>query len=465
LLPDAVARLDTIVRRTPGKLEPALTLIQAGALALNRPALRDGWRSYYQTDTGDTLHALLAAPRRTIDAAGRQPIAGIMLALVQSRLFQAAAVVALQPDSTGAPLAYHDSSAHDVVAYAGFLRTVERATDAYYQRAAIGQRSTTAWTADLDSAAATLWGALGEPPPVPRFGDVRFASQLDRRFGALINLGTTAGYSDLHMGHRVLDEHRTVRQYGHSAALRFVALDEMASNGFESWAWDGRAAHGGWGSDSLIVQVRTSYAEGPLRAWDQMNDSAAVARDTRQIAADSIADIARGRTTPVGYFPSVAERLRRDGRRELRDSLERSGYHGAALRGEFERALGYANLESSIFAHEGRHAVDGTLGITDPAELEYRAKLSEIAFAPEPRLAFGGIMSSNAGDATPHGKANLRVLAGLRDWMKSHADQIAGLDRSAPLLPQLPLLSDAQLRSAAASLDPLARETPDHPSS
>jgi hypothetical protein len=35
--------------------------------------------------------------------------------------------------------------------------------------------------------------------------------------------------------------------------------------------------------------------------------------------------------------------------------------------------------------------------------------------------------------------------------------EIAGLDRAAPLLPQLPLLTDAQLRAAFGSLDPFAR--------
>lgn len=139
------------------------------------------------------------------------------------------------------------------------------------------------------------------------------------------------------------------------------------------------------------------------------------------------------------------------------DSLKRTGYEGAALGTAFERALGDMTTESAIFAHEGRHAIDDGLGVEGAPELEYRAKLSEVAFAPEPRLAFGGIMFANVGDATPHGQANLRVLKGLLGWMGSHAAEIRGLHRSDPLLPQLPLLSDAQLRLAVASLDPLAR--------
>jgi hypothetical protein len=188
-----------------------------------------------------------------------------------------------------------------------------------------------------------------------------------------------------------------------------------------------------------------------------MADTAETRRAAAQIAADSVADLVRARTTPAAYFPSVAARLERDGRRVLLDSLRRAGHTGADLEATFERAIGDATVESSIFAHEGRHAIDAALGVKGAPELEYRAKLSQVDFAPLPRLAFSSIMSPEAGDATPHGIANLRVLKGLLAWVESHAAEIRGLDQSAPLLPQLPLLDDAQLRAAAGSMDPLAR--------
>jgi hypothetical protein len=96
------------------------------------------------------------------------------------------------------------------------------------------------------------------------------------------------------------------------------------------------------------------------------------------------------------------------------------------------------------------------LGRFNAEEQEYRAKLSQVVFAPRPRLALHGTMSATVGDRTPHGRANERVLRGILAWMQAHAGEIAGLDPAAPLLPQLPRLSDAQLREAFSSLDPLA---------
>jgi hypothetical protein len=465
----AIARLDSLVQRSPGRLEPARLLILAGALASDVPALFAGWRSYYLIETGDTLTGLLAEPRRRLREAADAAVAGrgpnprrravIVHALADSRLFAAAAIVALAPGTGGSTLATRDPHAREIVAYASFLDTVTRITDQYYRETALGKGSKNSWLAALDAAARALWPRLVWAGPPPRFSLDSAPPELDRRFGAVVNLGETAGYQDLHFGHRVFDERRTVQQYGHTGSVRFVALDAIVSNGFQSWAWDGRAQHGGWGNKDLIVQIRPAYVDAPVRAWREVTEPTTLRRIADEIRADSVADLSRSRETPVAYFPSVAGRLRRDGLLALLDSLRGAGYTSLELETAFERELGAAMLESSIFAHEGRHAIDDALGIElSSEEREYRAKLSEVAFASHPKVNLGGIISSNAGDDTPHGKANLRVMQGLDRWMRDHASEIARLDASAPLLPQLPLLTDAQLKAAFASLDPLAHE-------
>jgi hypothetical protein len=137
-------------------------------------------------------------------------------------------------------------------------------------------------------------------------------------------------------------------------------------------------------------------------------------------------------------------------------ALRARGLRGESLRLAFLAGYERAKLESTIFAHEGRHAIDKTLGESfTPADLEYRAKISQVVFAPEPRIALGGIFDANIGDASPHGQANERLMKGIVAWMSSHAAEIAQLDRSRPLLPQFDRLTDDQIREAFASLDPM----------
>jgi len=468
-LHQALVRLDSIVQRSPGGLNAGRLLILAGVLADDPAAVFDGWRSYYLVETGDTLHALLAGPRRVLrDVASRHSTgsaavsrqrATLARALRDSRLFSAAAVVALARDADGTTLASRDARARETVVYAGFVDSIRVLTDRYYRATAQKRGNPEIWKASLDSAARRLWPRLLWTGSVPKFTKERFEAELDRRFGTLINLGETAGYQDLHMGHRVLDDRRTVEQYGYTGRVRFVTLDAIASNGFQSWAWDGNAQHGGWATKNLIVQVRPAYADDPMLAWRQTTDPKTIHRLAEELAADSVADIAKAQGTPVAYFPSVEERLSRDGRRLLLDSLRSTGLSGTELESAFKREYGRGLVESSIFAHEGRHAIDNNLPTKfTPAELEYRAKLSEVAFAPRPRLALGGIISANAGDGTPHGQANQRVLEGLASWMETHAVKIRGLDRSAPYLPQFPLLTDSQIKAAFAAQDPFAAD-------
>ena len=128
----------------------------------------------------------------------------------------------------------------------------------------------------------------------------------------------------------------------------------------------------------------------------------------------------------------------------------------AALREAFIATVARDTLETSIWAHEGRHAIDQQVfKIKDSPELEYRAKLSEIALAKTPRLS--GSILSPIGGPTAHGLANKRVLEGLIAWMTRHAADIPGFDPGTPAALQLDKLTPAQLRAAAQSLDPIAK--------
>jgi hypothetical protein len=352
---------------------------------------------------------------------------------------------------------------------------VRETTDLYYRDVARGKADASAWEKALAERTEALWKVLSWPHGAPPFDaralDGAAGRELDARFGAVTGAGKTGGVPNLHMGHRVVDETRTAEQYGRRAAIHFIALDAIVSNGYETWMWDGHGAHGGWGATGLIVQVRPAYAGAALHAWQELTDPERRAKADARMAQETSRDRERAAKDAYAYLPGLGLRLRRQGAQRLLDALAAQGMSGATLRAAFVAALDRAVIESSIFAHEGRHAIDAEfethlLGafvgreLRSGAALEYRAKLSEIAFAPEPRLAFGGILTENIGGTTPHGQANLKLVKGLTQWMDAHRAGIAGLAPGAPLLPQLDRLTDDQLRAAARSLDPMAPSPP-----
>lgn len=447
----AVSRLTTLLARTPGRGDESHLLVLAAIVAGDGPAALRGIRSYYLVDVGGPsmrsdvpravaeLEKLLPAWHRDASRAQRQRIAD---ALTRARLIDAAALVAPDGDA--------------VIAYEAFCRRIAREADEYYRRTLLGESRPDELTRLYIRASHDLWPRLTWPAAPPRFFPAASDRELARRFGSVFQLGITGGYYDLHLGHVVGVQRLTVHQYGHEATVTFVVLDGMVSNGFQSWAWDDAGAHGGWQRGDTVVQVRPVFVEHAVSLWASVGP-AQREREHQSIALDSALDWQLAGEDSIAYLPGVAARLRRDGRDALIDSLRRAGVPDSALGDTFVRVVSRLFRESSIVAHEGRHAIDDHLGSFSAAEREFRAKLSEVAFAKRPKLVMSSIIHPNIGDATPHGRANARVMLGLLRWMHGHASEIRGLDVSRPLLPQLPLLTDDQLRAAFRSMDPLAR--------
>ena len=398
-MPDAVAQLRKVVELEPGRLARSLTLLDGAILLGDTDTMRVAFRSYFAT---------LPQPELSGDRmAMAKQLAG-------ARLYEQAALLA--PENT------------KVVQYAQWLRDTTKRINDYYRR--IAQHDGVVQREDRAPIEKELSGL-----------------RKDNDFGRFGGGGETGGRYDFHVGHRVLDESRDIEQYGRKAKIRFVMLDSMISNGYESWVRDGRGQHGGWGDKGLIVQVRTSYAEGPLGQWRKLMDPAERKKTDEEIERESKKDEERAARDPYGYLPGLALRLQRQAAERLLGRVPD--------RAQWLAELARMTQESSIFAHEGRHAIDAQYTrIHDSAELEFRAKLSEIAFGPDPRIALtGGIIAEGIGTGTPHGQANLRIMKGYVEWMKAHAK----IDPKRPVLPQLDTLSDDELRAAARSMDPWAR--------
>lgn len=457
----ALAVLRPLVAANPGLLKASRAQLTAALLLDDGPAALAAFRSYYLTLLGQP-GSLVDAPERVLArvlpawrgrAAPPAERLALFRALATARLFDEAELAGALPSAGTDTLA----EVRTVAAYAAFNRRVRGAADEFYRQTALGRGDRHAFLVIFDAEAASLWRVLREPGDTTSYRFAGFDARIARRFGAHLKLGITAGYYDLHLGHVVLEREEVVDQYGHRARLRYVSLDAMTSNGFQTWAWDGEAAHGGTADAETIYEVRPARADGALQAWERWVEHRAVGLRGDRLAEDSAEDWARAARGPAVFLPGLLARLQRDGTAQVLAPLRARGLAGEPLRRAFVSALDAAWVQSGIFAHEGRHAIDRRLGIPiAPADREYRAKLSEIAFSTVPRLALASIVQPNTGDATPHGQANAKALRGLDAWMRAHAGEIRGLDSSLPLLPQATRLSDDQIRAAFRSLDPLA---------
>lgn len=453
------------------QLGEAPPLILALSEALLEVALRldDGqtvlmaWRSYARegAEVGVWKPAALRLAAVLPGWRGRSPSraerAEIFEALATSQFFDLAALVANDDRVPGREAFLASPHVGEVVAYAKLIEDTRTLTDAYYRDVANGKRDAAQWRGSLIALAQSFWGHLHFNGQPPAFSPEALAPEFERRFGAYIGIGQTGSYVDLHYAHIFIDDARTIDQYGHRAQIRRIALDRLVSNGYESWLWDGRQAHGGWASTDRVYQVRPGYADGALAQWEMLTDPKLRAEEEQRIMRLTAGDDEIARKDPTGYLPGLAARLDWEGLNAILSHLRERGE--ADLKQRFIVDFTRIGLDANFFAHEGRHVLDKqAFGPSlQSEELEFRAKLSEIAFSEQPRWSYGPIMNANIGDkSSPHGRANRRIMQGLVAWMEKHRASIAGLDAARPMLPQFDKLTDEQMREAMRAMDPWA---------
>lgn len=435
---EELSALRPISARAPSVAGTQLSL----ALAQRDPAgALAAWRNYFWLDDGD-------APQALTEYAGRA--ATVFSAGLASSAFETdrAALVdmLIRAGFADYARALAGAMSENIVwtrarAYFAFRDTVRDSTLRANRLMASGEPAAL-YEGEITAALLALMQAAGLT------GDPQQA--LRDAYGLYGTVGETSGYPSLHGGHLVQDEAMSVAQYSRSGALRFIVIDNMIANGFESWLWDGWAQAGGWATDDgAIVQVRSAYTGGPLQMLQRARPGAArdrVLADIASLAATERASLGRD---GVGELPSTSERLELQA---IDQMAARTGGDDAAFVAEAWRAV----VHYSITLHEGRHALDKAEGTFSSETLEFRAKLSQIALSETPRLGLSNVAGGAQPD-TPHGNANRRVLQGFRAWMRRHRSEIAGFDRSLPALMQLHLLTDDQIRAAASSIDPWAR--------
>lgn len=442
-----LAAIEPVARRTPAVASANLLLALSQRDA---DAALQAWRDYFWLNDTDTPQALSAFDGRVAEIfrsglaenAGEASRMAIVDLLIRAGFSEYARQLA---DNVSDAQGWRNARA-----YFAFYDAVRAQTLRANREMAAGGRAE--WYRDgIMGALQELMRGAGlsiEPSDDPRIALYRTMTALAEAYGLFGTVGQTGGYPSLHAGHLAQDERLAVAQYGRSSELRFIVIDNMLANGFESWLWDGWAQAGGWAGGGIIVQVRSAYTDGPLNALRRARPGPSRDAYVDEIERNAGPErVALGRDG-VAELPATSRRLTL----QAIDQIAAQTADDAA----FVATHWSETVHYSITLHEGRHALDQAAGDFTSAELEFRAKLSQIALSDYPRLGLANVAGQTLGD-TPHGAANRRILEGYRNWMRRHRREIAGFDRNQPALSQLHLLTDQQIIHIARSMDPWAR--------
>lgn len=453
--------LPSLVKLAPdaARLKFALAVLSSDA-----PGALDGWRSYFwltdhnappsfkadDVEIAALFNRALAPEPALADEIAFERLLVRAGFLTEAKRYDAAHRVA---ERTGADPAYKPVSV-----YFAFRARFDDVTLKFNRAFARGKGDQDAYEAEAKRLLSDAAAQLGSGDPRSVLGD---------SFGLVGMVGRTGGVASVHIGHTVEDTSYHVQQYGRQGEVRFIAIDNLASNGYQSWLWDGVFGQtGGWSNDAgAIVQVRPAYTPGPLSDLASFDPVLAARFDT-DLKRFEQQDLEALKTRPIVFLPGLQARLAREAREQVaakaRAEAARTGepYERVFLKDDWDASVGH-----SIYAHEGRHALDhaefkGPKRLSG-SELEYRAKLSELELGEFPRMPLATILSSDLGSDSSHGKADERIMQGLVTWIEAHRPEVAGFDASVPAAEQIDKLSDDQMRLIAKGLDPYFTEHPD----
>lgn len=354
------------------------------------------------------------------------------------------------------------SSINKILQFNDFIEGVKKVNNQFYPKIARGLKNyDSVYANQITHVAKILWMQLDKKHSIFNYNEELFFELIKEKYGALGYMGTTNGYFSMLLGLILHDEIKEVNQYGYKATFRYISISRLISKDFTSW--QGSANVGGWGTDSSMVQVRDAYLQAPFTRLRWLTDSSAHARVIMQIETARAGDIINCTINKYAEPTYLLQSLRLKASEYLYDSLQKKGLGGEELAIAFISETLRLNIESTIFGHEGRHAIDQLLfkkefdTIPDD-EKELRAKYSEIIFSANPKLAHtGSFLGGGLDSTTPHGKANLRLRKIFVTWMEAHIREIKSVDDKLPLIVQMNLLTDEQIKRICMEADPLSK--------
>lgn len=459
LLQEAAILLEEVLHINPTHVNASNILLGISLLQKDAGTALKSWLAYYRCTKADNAYAYLKPVATQIEGLltkwEGQPLSRaeqieLMEALGASRFYNYTRIIAKQMAL----------NSHDLLHYATYIEAIEAITNEYYRKASLGTADSDTYISRLGEKNEALYKQLVEQDSEP-YERRHFRSMIRAKFGGfmLISRTSASNQTGLVFGHIVNERIRSIEQYGHQADFTFTELDMMISNGYPSWFWEDRGA-GGYALRGGFLRIKTMFKFLAIDAWQRVTDPVKRAKIESEIETNLIAS---NLDTDIKVIRSaVSKKMNLDALDSLYNRLVKEGLQGLELQLKFIESYELYRDNATMFAHEGRHSIDRVvLGQESYRALgakiiEYRGRLSQIAFSESPKLEVANMLVGVS--STPTGESNTMILDVIEAWIMEHTDQIADYNEKQLPLANFYKLTDSQLTNCIRKVDPLYLE-------
>ena len=458
ILNNAFQKIEIVNKKEPGKLKAAKIQLGLALLLKEGPKAMNAWQLYFNIPEGRKAKGMLTQPQQTLSDVlycwnksdlSRKDRDQLIVSLAASGFYEFAYFLNIYlPNSSGT----ENAQISDIVNYYEFVKQIENRIYGYYKDIALTNANNIKKVkSDIKLIQKKIWKALYWNDQKPSYSKEVFYEEIYKRFKAKIYTGTYSNICFYIGGHAIIDDTILIEQFGHTAVIQFVVLDQRFLNNY--WGWfTGYYGFSGYANGEIIVQYREPAFENPVYYWNKISNRKSLLKWEEEIAQLSEQDNSINYDDENMKLSGVYDRIRFNIYSEILDSLKTTGLQNDDLRKAFISK--YNEITNNhIINHEGRHAIDfNTLPkskLRNDTELEFRATLSQIYFSSYPMIDIP-LETNN----TPHGLANRKLLNIISDWMDQNKNMIKGFDKNKPALQQLDLLTNKQIRNIIEKVEP-----------
>ena len=460
-------RVTEFANKNPEDLHIAERRMELSLLLSDWDGVLSGWKAYFRISSGIPAGEYLGFVNRRLESVvntlnAREEVTAkqstkLISVLGESRLFSLATLAGHRfgfSSGKGSP------EIRRVLAYARYLKRAEEFTFDYYRELAQGMGSWSETLARLNNEAREAWPELATRSKSKKdFSVSQFNSVTRELFGAYRTVGIVNGQRAFYVAHSISEAPHRIEQYGKSAEIQVITLDKTYSSDFSGWFLNTERV-GGSARKSKYLVHRFSLLSDLAETWLIVSGNTERDRLEKQMKRMTQSDLDIARKNGYAFLPGLGMKMKLRLFTGIYDDLVKAGFKGNDLKLRYLNALETMANETMVI-HEGRHVIDLNLGKKlKGTEMEYRAKLSELAFAKDPTSNFVlSVYRANLGVSSTHGQAQKRIVRNLVDWMEKNSSTIDGFKTDLPAIYQLELLTDDHFRTFARSIDPLAKKT------
>ena len=460
-LKEALKKINDLAGKYPEDLD--LAKLRIGIAVLNRDFSNTfhAWKNYFRIDDVDPPKGLIGksfeflqkveATKLGFSEMDNELLKGIAIAFIDSRLFDYSTLIIKLFENQ---LRFQSDTLSNLFAYDTYLKDAEILTYQFYRDLAGGKGNQQKFKDQLILLEKEFWKNTNWVGKNKDFSHSNFLTATKKIFGSRQTRGIVNGYYAFYCWHEITNELESIDQYGRKATLNVISMDYLVSKDYSGW-FQSEQRVGGTATSNTIITLRAAMLQEPVAMWNQFNDPIKRKEMEDQIVRLQKFDIELARKDPHALLPGMRLNILFESLENIYDSLKISGLGDSGLK------LGFINYFSNYFysstlIHEARHSIDKRIGGFNSDQMEYRAKLSEVALSQAPLLTFAAQVLREESPNASHGVANGRLVKDMVKWMERNSDEIKDFQEKVPMILQLDKLTNEQVILAMKSLDPLA---------